>query len=131
MAYICRDITLPTSSGKQVASAALELAKVKSQTGLTYREVINDYNEKPSLSRGLDEEIEEKEEQLDEAHPMHERQKKQAQNQLNSITTAITTAQETFRKQKDELKAQLEEYRTQNKLSWQKVNTAVTLFNQS
>ena len=39
---ICRDIASPTSSGKQFAAAALELAKVKSQTGLTYQEIVND-----------------------------------------------------------------------------------------
>lgn len=41
---------------------------------------------------------------------------------------AMTATQELFQKQKDSLKSELDEYLAQNKLSWKKVNTAVTLF---
>jgi len=125
---ICRDISSPDLSGKQFVATALELARMESQTGLTYQEIINDYNDKLARSKELDEEIEEKQEQLEEADLRYERQERQARTQLDSITAAIATAQDNFHKQKDGLKSQLDEYRAQNNLSWKKVNTAVALF---
>jgi len=55
--------------------------------------------------------------------------KEQATKELESITDAIATAQDTFSKQKKELKSQLDEYLAQNKLSWKKVSTVVAVLN--
>ncbi len=43
---ICRDIASPTVSSGKFVAAALELARLEAEHGLTYGEVIADYNEK-------------------------------------------------------------------------------------
>ena len=79
------------------------------------------------MSKELDREIEQKKQKLNEIKLRHKEEKDQAQKELDSITKAITTAQEIFARQKDELKSQLNEYMAQNRLSWDRVNTACSL----
>ena len=82
---ICRDIALPDSADKQFVVAALELARMESQAGLTYQEILGDYKAKLAMSTDLDGELDKKEEQLSKAKLKHEREQEQAEKQLNSI----------------------------------------------
>ncbi len=124
---ICQDITSPTVSNDQFVAAALELANLETENGLTYRDVITNYNTKLNRSAELDKEIEKKSDRLNEVRLKHEQEKEQTTGTLNSITRAIATAQDMFHEQKNDLKSKLDEYLAQNKLSWKKVNTIVTL----
>jgi len=125
---ICQDIASPAVSSSEFVKAALELAQMSSDSGLSYGDLVADYNSKVGSSKVLDKEIKQKEEELSQVKLKHIEEKEQAIRELDSLTKAIATAQDTFSKQKDDLKSQLNEYLVQNRLSWRKVNTAVTLF---
>lgn len=124
---ICHDIASPTVSTERFVSASLELSQVASESGLSYGDVLNDYNAKLSRSRALSKEIEREEQQLTEARVSHQEEKEQATRELDAVTKAIATAQDMFRKQKEDLKARMDEYLAQHKLSWKKINTVVAL----
>jgi len=124
---ILHDIASPTVSTDRFVAACLELSRTVSESGLSYGDVLSDYNAKLSKSRELSKEIERKEQQLAEAKVNHRSEREQATRELDAVTKAIATAQDMFRKQKRDLKAQMDEYLAQHKLSWEKVNTVVAL----
>jgi hypothetical protein len=124
---ICHDVASQSASTDRFVAAALELSQASSETGLSYGDVLDDYNARLSKSRELTKEIERKEQQLAEARASHQEQKEQATRELDTMTSAITTAQDMFRKQKEYLKARMNEHLAQNKLSWKKVDTTTAL----
>jgi len=126
---ICQDIASPMVSNSEFVTAALELAKVTSESGLSYKALIQDYGEKTQLSKALDSDIKQKKEKEAKLEQEYKEKKEQATAELDSITKAMATAQENFAKQKVQLKAQLEQYLFQNQLDWHKANTAVALMN--
>jgi len=126
---ICHDIASPTVSTSHFVKASLELAQLESDSGLSYADVITDYDSKLNLSKTLDAEIEKKEGKIGELKLKYKEDEQQATGTLNSITKAITTAQDAFHKQKNELKSQLDEYLTQHQLSWKNVNTILAMLN--
>ena len=124
---ICRDIVSPTVSTDRFVAASLELSQLASESGLSYGDVLNDYNAKLSRSTELSKEIGREEQQLTEAKVSHREEKEQSNRQLDAVTKAIATAQDMFRKQKQDLKARMDEYLAQYKLSWKKINTVIAL----
>ena len=124
---ICHNIASPTVSTDRFVATSLELSQVASESGLNYGDVLNDYNAKLSRSRELSKEIEWEEQQFTEARVSHQEEKEQATRELDAVTKAIATAQDMFRKQKEDLKARMDEYLAQHKLSWKKINTVVAL----
>jgi len=76
----------------------------------------------------LHEEIEQVNAMLAKVKSEQKKEKEKATQELESITSAMTTTQELFQKQKDSLKSELDEYLAQNKLSWQKVNLVTMIF---
>ena len=124
---ICHDIASPTVSTDRFVRASLELSHLESESGLSYGDVLNDYNAKLSRSRELSKEIEGQEQQFTEARASHQEEKEQATRELDAVTKAIATAQDMFRKQKEDLKARMDEYLAQYKLSWKKINTVIAL----
>jgi len=126
------DICQEVGSSKEVASnkfvqAALELAKSTSGSGLSYADVVADYNTKLDASKQLDNDIVQKKEELDQLRTRVKEEEKQASDTLSSINKTIATAQETYWDQKKEIDAHLKEYMSQNQLSWEKVNLVVSL----
>lgn len=115
---ICQDIASTTVTNNQFVQSALELAEVTAVNGLNYQSVIEDYGYKLELGKKLNIEIQHK-----------EKQKAQSTAEINTITKAVATAQDNFEKQKGNLKSQLDEYITQNQLSWEKVNTVAAILN--
>ncbi|MFC1977032.1 hypothetical protein ACFLWS_02030 [Chloroflexota bacterium] len=115
---ICRDIASVTATNDQFVQSALELAEVTAVNGLNYQSVVEDYDCKLELCQKLGIEIQDK-----------KKQKEQSTADLNAITKAVATAQDNFEKQKESLKSQLDEYITQNHLSWEKVNTVAAILN--
>ncbi|GAF70253.1 unnamed protein product, partial [marine sediment metagenome] len=124
---VCQSIASPIASNSQFVQAALELAKLTSDTGFSYESLLDDYHGKLKTSEALNTEIEKNDKELEAIKLKHKEEKEQAAKELDSITKAIATAQDTFSKQKKELKAQLDEYLAQNQVSWRKVKTATAL----
>lgn len=124
---ICGDIASPIASNSQFVKAALELAKLTSNTDFSYESLLDDYHGKLKTSEALNTEIEKKDKELKAIKLMYKEEKEQAAKELDSITKAIATAQDTFSKQKKELNAQLDDYLAQNQVSWRKVKTATAL----
>jgi len=124
---ICHNIASPTVSTDRFVSASLELSQVASESGLSYEDVLNDYNAKLSRSRELSKEIEREERKLTEASVSRQQEKEQTTRELDAVTKTIASAQDMFRKQKEDLKARMDEYLAQYKLSWKKINTVIAL----
>jgi mevalonate kinase len=124
---ICQNIASKEVSSNQFVQSALELAQFTSGSGLSYADVITDYEAKLDASKQLDKDIGQKKEELDQLRAQVKEEKKQAGDILNSINQAIATAQVTYQEQKMEIDAQLKQYMAQNQLSWQKVNLVKSL----
>ena len=118
---ICQGIASEGANNSQFVSAALELAAKKAETGLSYQELLDDYEDKTKAVQLLDTAIEKKTDERNQVKQQLKEEKEQAIQELKTITEAIATAQDTFKNQKKELKSQLNEYMAQNKLTWQKV----------
>jgi hypothetical protein len=114
----CQAIATSFVTNSQCIKSALELAELTSGNGKSPSDVIADYTGKLNACLRLDKDIAYKKDE-----------NKQATATLNTINKAIDTAQERFQKQKQQLKSQLDEYMAQNKLSWDKVNTALAVLN--
>ncbi len=123
----CQEITSPGTSGNEFINAAMELVQSKSETGLSYKDLISDYKTKKSERNELQKELEQEYATLAQIKSENKKEQEKAAKELESITLAMTTTQELFQKQKDSLKSELDDYLAQNKLSWNKVNTAATL----
>lgn len=122
---ICQDIASATVSSRQFVDAALELARLSSERGLSYRNLIADYDARLRTLNQMDNEIEQKTKELNRIRQEKERTAKE----LDSITKAMAAAQEAFQKHKDQLKSELGGYVARNKLSWKKVNLVESVVN--
>ncbi|MFC1991693.1 hypothetical protein ACFLVC_03100 [Chloroflexota bacterium] len=85
---------------------------------MSYQSVIEGYDYKLELGKKLSIENQGK-----------VKQKEQSTVEINTINKAVATAQDTFEKQKEDLKYQIEKHITQHKLSWEKVNTVAAILN--
>ena len=124
----CQEIASTSASGIELVNAAMKLVQLKSETGLSYRDLIADYEAKRNERDELHEEIEQENATLAQVKSEHKKEKEKATRELESITIAMMTTQELIQKQKDSLKSELDEYLAQNKLSWKKVNLVKMIF---
>lgn len=124
----CQEMASNGVSGNELLSAAMELVQMKSETGLGYKDIVNDYKAKRNARDELREEIKKENAMLAQVKSEHKKEKEQTARELESITRAMTTSQELFHKQKYRLKSELDAYLAQNRLSWEKVNLALALF---
>ena len=124
----CQEIASTSAPGNELVNAAMELVQLKSETGLSYRDLITDYKAKRIERDKLHGEIEQENATLAQVKSEHKKEKEKATRELESITMSMTTTQELFQKQKDSLKSELDEYLAQNKLSWKKVNLVKMIF---
>ncbi|MFC2003506.1 hypothetical protein ACFLV4_06160 [Chloroflexota bacterium] len=126
---ICQGIATPTVPSNNFVKAALELAQLTSSNGLSYAELIDDYNAKLDASTKLGQDIGHKKDELSQIKTQFKEDQQQATEVLNSINKAITTAQDTLQKQKKDLDSQLNDYMAQNQISWEKVNSVTAIVN--
>ncbi len=124
----CQEIATPSVSGNELLNAAMELVQLKAEAGLNYEDLITDYKAKRNERDELGNEITQQNATLTKVKSEHNKEKEKATRELESITMAMTTSQELFQKQKDSLKFELDEYLTQNKLSWNKANLVKMMF---
>lgn len=126
---ICQDITTSTVSNSQFVQAGLQLAQFTAENDCDYKSLIDDYQAKLDKVKVLEAQIEQETNQLSGIKQESKEEREQATKELNSITSAVATAQDIFEKQKESLKSQLDEYLAQNKLSWKKVSTVAAILN--
>jgi hypothetical protein len=124
---ISQDIASTADSDKQFVESALELAQLTGDTGLSCKAAVDSYHAMMKASEALDIDMQQKSKKLEVFDLNYEKKKKQASKELESINTAIATAQDNFAQQEAQLKAQMDEYLAQNKLTWKKVKTATAL----
>lgn len=125
---MCQEIASPGVSGNKLVNAAIELVQLKAETGLNYEDLICDYKTKRNERDELHGKIKQENTTLAKVKSEYKKEKEKATRELESITRAMTTSQELFQKQKDNLKSELDDYLTQNKLSWKKVNLVKMIF---
>jgi len=118
---ISRILASDEQTGKVFVQSALELNRLNSKTGLSYESLIQDYNHKLTKLKDIKGKIRAKSDELYMSTYRNEASQKQAEQVLGSITASITTARDTFSRQKEELKSQLDEYLAQHQLSWQRI----------
>ncbi len=114
---ICHGIASTSVSNNDFIQAGLELARLASENGLSYEESIAEYKTKLNQLKHLNSQIEKGNEELNKA----KLEKERATGELDSITRAMNTAQDAFRKHSTELKSEQDRFLAENKLSWNKI----------
>jgi hypothetical protein len=115
---ICQGIASSSVTNNDFVGAALELAQSVSETGLSYADLLADYQTKLKILRSTEKEVQQRQAELNKIT----QQKEQVSMELDSITRATAAACEAFQKQKEDLKTEQGKYLTESKLSWGKIN---------
>jgi len=118
----CRDIASSTASDDRYYRMISDLVKLSSETGLNFRELIEDYHAKLTGLEELNRKIEQKNKGLNEIKVKHEKEKDKAKKELASLTREIASTRNNFHKQRMDLQAQLDAFMVRNRLSWDKVD---------
>lgn len=114
---ICQGIASSSVTNNDFVSAALELAQSVSESGLSYAELLADYQTKLGKLKSTEKEAQQRQGEVNSL----KQQKEQARVELDSITRTTVAAREAFKKQKADLKSEQEKYLAKNKLSWEKI----------
>jgi len=122
---ICQEIASSSSSSKEFVNAALELARLTDDSGLTYSELNSQYRLKLNSMKELDRQIEQGKNELNRIRE----DRKEARTKLNSVQKSIATTKEDFHTQKAELESKQEKYLVENKLSWKKIKLVESTLN--
>jgi len=118
----CRDIASSTASDDRYYRMISDLVQLSLETGLNFRELIEDYHAKLSGLEELNRKIEQKNKGLNEIKVKHEKEKDKAKKELASLTREIASTRNNFRKQRMDLQSQLDEFMSENNLLWKEVN---------
>lgn len=120
---ICQDIASSTASDDRYYRMISDLVQLSLETGLNFRELIEDYHAKLTGLEELNRKIEQKNKGLNEIKVKHEKEKDKARKELASLTREIASTRNNFHKQRMDLQSQLDGFMSQNRLSWNTVNT--------
>lgn len=115
---ICREVAGSPANSNEFVSAALELAQLASDNGLSYTEIVKRYKTIHESLGKTEIELNGKNKELESAN----KRKKQAAGELDSINKATSNARMAFNKQKEELKSKQDRYLAEIKLSWEDIN---------
>jgi predicted nucleic acid-binding Zn-ribbon protein/transposase-like protein len=127
---VMQEIASGSTSGSQLAQAAVELAGFTAANGKSYSEVLAEYNDKLKSCQELDAQRAGLQQDIEKLKQTYAAEKKQATADLEAITKAKATNQQAFTQQTSELKKQLDEYMQQHHLKWDKVSTVIAMANQ-
>lgn len=127
---LMQEIASGSASGNQLAQAALELAQASAANGISYSQVMAEYDDKLKSCHELDVQKAELQKDIEKLKNSQAAEKKQATAELEAITKAKETGQQAFAQQTNELKKQMDEYMGQHHLKWDKVSTVIALANQ-
>ena len=106
----CRDIASSTASDDRYYRMISDLVQLSSETGLNFRELIEDYHAKLTGLEELNRKIKQKNKGLNEIKVKHEKEKDKARKELASLTREIASTRNNFRKQRMDLQSQLDAF---------------------
>jgi len=86
---ICQELASRSESSRVFAESALELQRLRSETGLTYQLLVQNYNAKVTELRNIEQNIEVKEQALRALKQKCSDEQKRADETIASINTAI------------------------------------------
>jgi hypothetical protein len=124
---VCQQAAVPTIEGKQFFHAAMVLAQVTADTGKNYEEVLGDYADKHKKLDTLDNEIKLQQKTIANLKAAHSQEIAQYNQNLNSLSQAIKTAQAAFSQLQADLKSQRDVLIWDHQLTIKKVNTAAAV----
>jgi hypothetical protein len=124
---ICRQIASEDVPNRQFAEAALELARLMSKTGMSYESLIGDYTKKLEELKSTHVEIVKCKKQVDELRRNLTKQRKHNIQCIQSLKKELAAATENHNKSKERMRADLDKHLTENKLSWEKVDTVIAI----
>jgi hypothetical protein len=126
---ICRHIAREDVSNRQFVDAAFELARLTSKTGMSYESLIGDYTKKSEELKSTQVEIVKCKKQVDELRRNLTKQRKHNIQCIQSLGKDLAVATENHNKSKERMRADLDKHLTENKLSWEKVDTVIAILN--
>lgn len=118
---ICQELADRSESSRLFAESALELQRLRSETGLTYQSLVKNYDAKVTELRNIEQNIEAKEQALRALKQKCDDERKRADEIIGSINNSITSARNSFEKQKNNLQLKLKTHMAENNLSWQMI----------
>ena len=118
---ICQELAYPGESSRLFAESALQLQRLRSETGLPYQSLVRNYDTKVTELRNIEQNIEVKKEDLSALEQKCNDEQKRAKETITSINNAITSVQDSFNRQKKNLQLKLKKHMAQNNLSWQRI----------
>jgi hypothetical protein len=124
---ICRQIASEDVPNRQFVEAALELARLTSKTGMSHDALIRDYTKKSEELKSTQVEIVKSKKQVDELRRNLTKQQKHNFQCIQSLKKELAVATENHNKSKEEMRADLDKHLTENKLSWEKVDTVIAI----
>jgi transcriptional regulator with XRE-family HTH domain len=124
---ICRQIASEDVPNRQFVEAALELARLTSKTGMSYESLIGDYAKKSEELKSIQVEIAKHKKQADELRRDLTKQRKYNIQCIQSLKKGLAAATENHNKSKERMQAHLNKHLTENKLSWEKIDTVIAI----
>jgi hypothetical protein len=125
---VCQSLASPLASTNQLLKAAIELVELESASGQTYSASVENYKLLEEHRKELEETIATNQTKIAALDANYQKAKKGKTEELAGINEAIAKAQESFLKQTEELKTQLNIYMANVKLSWHKVKVVQAIF---
>jgi hypothetical protein len=125
---VCQIIASPSASSSQLVKAAIELVKLELASGQNYTESVKNCKILEAHLKELEDTAIKHESKIAKLNAEFEKTKKERSEELTAIKEAIVKAQNSFLKQKGDLKAKLDEYIAKVNCSWNKVKIAQAIF---
>ncbi len=118
---ICQELAARSESSGLFAESALELQRLRSETGLTCQSLVQNYHAKVTELRNIEANIEVKREDLRALKQKCSDQQKRANETIALINNAITSARDSFDRQKKYLQIKIKKHIAKDNLSWQRI----------
>lgn len=124
---ICRQITSEDVPNKQFVEAALELARLTSKTGKSHESLIVDYTKKSEELKATQVKIVNCKKKVDELSRDLTKQRRHNIQCIQSLEKELAVATENHNKSKERMQEDLNKHLTENKMSWEKVDTVIAI----
>jgi len=125
---ICRQIASEDVTNGQFINAALELARLMSKTGMSYESVVGEFTKKSEELQSTKAEIDRCKEQVDELRHSLTEKRKHNIRRVRALDKELAMAVKNHDKSKEIMRMDLEKHMAENKMSWEKVDLAVSIF---
>jgi hypothetical protein len=123
----CGQVAESATLGNDFVKTVLELSRLSSETGLSYSDLLAEYQVKEATLIKLEGDIDGKNKQLVEFKAGYEKELERASKGLDAINRTAKIAEESFRRQNLQMQSDLDRYLDQNKLTLEKVDKVVAI----